>query len=219
MVRRVAAIVASRVTSSPVGSGSYPSFPSVPAGSLNVAQTVGAGNAQTVSNTLQEGNSSTTNGGYNSILVLPDTMSVTTSVTVTVTVGALSVVANNRGVGPGIFSADGTKGIYVRINSQSSTAALCYWSGGVETQPKTSTQVATAGDTITITGTYGSVTAGCWTWTVKKNGGTDIAAFTWTDSANLIDLPGVKPAVAFRHQYAAGQAPSRGVAALSFAAA
>lgn len=195
----------------------YASFPSIPVGTVHVASTTGAGVPAIVSGTtLQEGNSITTNGGYNSHLVLPDVMAVTTTISVTVTVGALSVAANNRGVGPGVFSADGAKGVYVRFNSQSATATLATWSGGTETSRTTSTQVAVPGDTITLTGT---LSAGVWTWTVKKNGGADIAGFTWPDSGHAIDLPGPRVGSAFRHQYASGQAPSRGVAALTATAA
>lgn len=196
----------------PASSVSYPSFSSRPTGSVDVAQTAGAGAAIISGATLQEGSSTASNGGYNSLFVLPDVLSITATVSITVTVGALSVVANNRAVGCGIASADGSKAVYIRFASQSSTASINSWAGGTETSRGTSTQLATAGDTLTLTGT---LSAGVWTWTVKKNGGADIAALTWADSTHAIDLPGYKPAIAFRHQYASGQAPSRGVAALS----
>lgn len=210
-----------RPTAAPSGpsgvtSVAYPSFTVVPAGALNVLQTANAGNAIVSGTTLQEGNNAgTTTGGYNSVLVLPDTMAITTSVSVTVTVGARSTAANNRAVGGGLFSADGTKGVYIRFPGASGTATLCTWSGGVEAQPKTSTQTGTAGDTLTLTGTLGAVTAGVWTWTVSKNGGAAIAALSWDDASHVVDLPGNRPAAAFRHQYSGGQFPSRGVAALS----
>lgn len=187
-----------------------------PGGMVDVALTAGAGPTVVTSNTLREGNSTASNGGYNSVAIMPDSMAIATSISITVTVGSLSVVANNRSVGPGIFSADGSRGIYLRFASQSATATLNTWvSGTGETPQKTSTQVATAGDTLTLTGT---LSGGVWTWTVKKNG-TDIPAFTWSDSAHVIDLPGVKPGIAFRHQYAAGQAPSRGVTNITATAA
>ncbi len=201
-----------------VGSASYASFPSVPAGTVHVAVTTGAGVPAIVSGTtLQEGNSILTNGGYNSHFVLPDIMAVTTVISVTITVGALSVAANNRGVGPGVFSSDGTKGVYFRFNSQSATATLVSFQSGAETtQMSLASQVAVPADTLTLTGT---LSGGVWTWTVKKNGGADISGLTWPDSGHVIDLPGNRVGASFRHQYASGQAPSRGVAALSATAA
>ena len=194
----------------------YLSFPAKPAGTVDLLITPGAGPSRVVSNTLQESNSTAVNGGYNCAAILPDLMAIATSVSVTITVGSLSVAANNRSVGPGVFAADGSKGIYLRFASQSSTAVLIAWNGTSETQLKSSTQVASPGDTVTLTGT---LSAGIWTWTVKKNGGADIAAFTWSDTAHTIDLPGMKPGIAFRHQYASAQASSRGVSALSATAA
>lgn len=201
-----------------VGSVSYTSFPTKPAGSLDVLITTGAGAAIVSGTTLTEGNSITTaSASYNSGLVLPDVMAVTTTISVTITVGALSTAANTRSVGAGVFSADGTKGVYIRFNSQSATASLFSWTGGTEaTATSLASQLATAGDTLTLTGT---LAAGVWTWTVKKNGGADITGLTWADSAHVIDLPGNRPAMVFRHQYAGGQFPSRGVAALSATAA
>lgn len=200
----------------PVTSVAYSSFPSVPSGSVNVLMTAGAGNAIISGTTMQEGNSSTGATSYDSSLVLPDVMAVTTTISVTITVGALSVVANNRFVGAAIFSADGSKGIYVRFPSQSGTASLQTWQSGASTSQKTSTQVATTGDTITITGT---LSAGVWTWTVKKNGGADITALTFADTTHIIDLPGAHPTCYFRHVYSGGQFPSRGISALSASAA
>lgn len=212
----VGAIASSRLVVSGGGLAtlSYPSFPTKPGG-LDVLQTAGAGAATVASNTLTEGNSSTSTGGYNSAFVFPEDMAITTTISVTVTVGALGVAANNRAVGPGVFSADGTKGVFVRFASASSTASLITWLAGAETSRTTSTQVANTGDTVTLTGT---LSGGVWTWTVKKNGGADIAALTWADSSHLADLPGTRPAAAFRHQFSASQFPSRGISALTAAA-
>lgn len=203
----------------PVTSVAYPSFPSIPSGSVNAIMTSGAGNAIVSGTTLQEGNSSNATTNFDSALVLPDVLAITTTVSVTVTVGALSVAANNRFVGAALFTADGTKGIYVRFPSQSGTASLQTFQSGTSSSQKTSTQVAVPGDTITLTGTLGAVTAGVWTWTVKKNGGSNIAALQFDDSAHVIDLPGAHPAPYFRHVFSGGQFPSRGVAALSATAA
>lgn len=200
-----------------LGSTSYASFPTKPTGSIDVLQTSGAGAAVVSGTTLTEGNSITTSGSYNSALVLPDVMNANTTISVTITVGALSSAANNRQVGAGVFSADGTKGVYVRFASQSANAILAIWSGGAETQETSlASQVATAGDTLTLTGT---LSGGVWTWTVSKNGGAAISGLTWADSAHVMDLPGNHPAMMFRHNYSGGQFPSRGVSALSATAA
>ncbi|MDZ7886549.1 MAG: hypothetical protein U5N53_28255 [Mycobacterium sp.] len=65
----------------------------------------------------------------------------------------------------------------------------------------------------------GTLSAGVWTWTVQKNGGADIAALTWADSGHAIDLPGVKPGVAFRTQRSGSNFYSRGVTNITAAAA
>lgn len=144
-------------------------------------------------------------------------MAITASISVTVTVGSLDSAANNRAVGPGIFSPDGSSGIYVRFASASSTASLITWNGTVETtRTSLGSQVANTGDTITLTGT---LSGGVWTWTVKKNGGADIGSLTWADSGHAIDLPGSKVGVAFRHQYSGSNFYSRGVTNITAAAA
>jgi hypothetical protein len=178
--------------------------------------TPGAGAVIVSGTTLQEGNSSTGSGGYDSALVLPDVMAVTTTISVTVTIGSLGVSSNVRGNGGGVFSADGTKGVYLFIPSASGNCRVHSFASGTVTNRTVSTQVGVPGDTVTLTGT---LSAGVWTWTVKKNGGADIAALTWADSGHAIDLPGPRVAPIFRHQYASGQLASRGVAALSATAA
>lgn len=195
---------------------SYPSFPSIPVGSLDVAMTVGAGATGVSGTTLLEGNSITTSAGYDSALVLPDVMAVTTTISVTVTIGALGVASNVRGNGGGVFAADGTKGVYVFIPSASGNCRVHSFASGTVSNRTLSTQVGVPGDTVTLTGT---LAAGVWTWTVKKNGGADISALTWADSGHLIDLPGPRVAPIFRHQYSGSQLTSRGVAALSATAA
>lgn len=183
-----------------------------PPGIVDKATTAGAGASLVTSGTLQEGNSSTSNGGYNSLAVFPDEMA-SSEFEVTVTVGSLSSAANNRAVGGACASADGTVAVYCRVPSSSGTAVIGTYVGGVETDRATlSSQSAVPGNTITLTP---SVSGGVVTWTVTKNGAALGAGLSWTDSGHLVDLPGVHPAVAFRHQYSAGQYPSRGVTALS----
>lgn len=216
MMRR-AAVAASRFISGGGGGAttvSYPSFPTKPVGSVDVLITAGAGAAVVSANTLVEGNSATSTAGYNSAVVLPDVMA-SSLFSVTVTVGGLGSASNNRAVGPGAFSADGSVGVYARLAAQSSTATINSWVGGVETpRASVSSQLANTGDTLTLTPT---VTAGVVKWTVTKNGAPIGAGLFWEDTAHAVDLPGAHPGVAFRHQYSAGQLGSRGVSALSAA--
>lgn len=190
----------------------YSSFPTVPAGTVNVAITSGAGAVQASSNTLQEGNCLASNGPYYSAAVLPDSMA-TDLFSVEVTVGALSGAASDRGVGAGVFSADGTVGVATIWQASSSTAVIRSWSGGsFTTQASLGSQTANAGALIKL---VPSVSAGVVTWTVYLNG--VATSLTWTDSAHLVDLPGRHPAAMFRRAYNFGQYPSRGVAALTAA--
>ncbi len=190
----------------------YSSFPTVPSGTVNVAITSGAGAVQATSNTLQEGSALASNGPYYSAAVLPDAMA-TDLFSVKVTVGALSGAAADRGVGPGVFSADGTKGVATVWQASSSTAVIRSWSGGsFATQGSLGSQAANAGDIVEL---VPSVAAGVVTWTVHLNG--TPTTLTWTDSGHLVDLPGRHPAAVFRRAYNFGQYPSRGVAALTAA--
>lgn len=191
-----------------------PSGTTKPPGIVDVLMTAGAGASIVTSSTFVEGTSSNSNGGYNSALVMPEQMA-SSIFSVTVTVGALGTAANNRAVGPGIFSADGTVGVFARLASLSSTATLNTWSGGTETARSTlGSQRANTGDTITLTV---EVSGGVATWTVTKNGSALGSGLSWTDSSHLIDLPGNHPAIAFRHQYSASHFISRGVTTISAA--
>lgn len=189
-----------------------------PPGTVDVIVTAGARPSVISGVALREGAmSSGSTGGYNSHAVLPHSMAITASISVTVTVGSLDSAANNRAVGPGVFSPDGSSGIYVRFASASSTASLITWNGTAETtRASLGSQVANTGDTITLTGT---LSGGVWTWKVKKNGGADIGSLTWADSGHAVDLPGSKPGVAFRHQYSGSNFYSRGVTNITAAAA
>lgn len=188
-----------------------------PPGTVDVIVTAGAQPSVISGVALREGAMSSGSGGYNSHAVMPYSMAITATISVTVTVGSLDAAANNRAVGPGIFSSDGSSGIYVRFASASSTASLITWNGTAETtRTSLGSQVANTGDTITLTGT---LSGGVWTWTVKKNGGADIGSLTWADSGHAIDLPGSKVGVAFRHQYSGSNFYSRGVTNIAAAAA
>ena len=207
---RRAASSASRRNSAPLTSLAYSFADGKPAGMVDVIVTAGAQPTVISGVALREGAmSSGASGGYNSHAVMPSLMAITTTISITVTVGSLDSAANNRAVGPGIFSADGMSGIYVRFASSSSTASLITWNGTAETTRKSlGSQAANTGDTITLTGT---LSGGVWTWTVKKNSGADIGSLTWADSGHAIDLPGYKPGIAFRHQYSGSNYYSRGV--------
>lgn len=190
----------------------YSSFPTVPAGTVSVALNSGAGAVQATSNTLQEGNSAASNSGYYTAGVLPDAMA-TDLFAVEATVGGLSGAAGDRGVGPGVFSADGTVGVMTFWPASSGTAYIHSRSGGSFTQRASlGSQAANTGARIRL---VPSVSAGVVTWTVYLD---DVpTALTWTDSSHIVDLPGRHPAAVFRHQYNFAQYPSRGVAALTAA--
>lgn len=188
-----------------------------PGGMVDVQTTAANGTTPTViinGTTLREGSLLSGSGGYNLHSVMPDVMSITNSIAVSVTVGALDSAANNRAVGPGVFSADGSKGVYLRFASASSTASLITWNGTAETTQKTSTQTANSGTVIWLTGT---LSAGTWSWTVKLNAGSDIAALTWADSGHVVDLPGYQPGIAFRTQRSGSNFYSRGVTTITAA--
>lgn len=204
-----------RPSSAPSGatSISYPSFPSVPVGTLNVPMTVGAGNVLVSGTTLQEGaRASGSSTQLDSAAVLPDVMA-TNKFSVTVTVGALSSAATNRAVGAGCFSADGTKGVYITCAAQSASVQIRSYVGGTITAQGTAAAI-TANSAATIT-LQPSVSGGVVTWTVLING--VATACTWTDSSHVVDLPGTHPAACFRHNYSGGNFPSRGISALSAA--
>lgn len=193
-----------------VESVNYPNFPEVPDGTIDVALTPGAGPVTVNGTTLQEGARVSGTGTMYSAAVLPDTMS-TDLFSVTVTVGSLSAAANDRGVGAGVFNADGTAGIACYMTSASGTAVIRTMIGGTGANQATlGSKVAVPGVTITLTPT---VSGGVVTWTVSKNG-TPIG-LSWTDTGHILDLPGRHPAAAFRHAYSGADYASRGVAALS----
>lgn len=190
----------------------YSSFPAVPSGTVSVALNSGAGSVQASSNTLQEGNSAASNSGYYTAAVLPEAMA-TDVFSVEATVGALSGAAGDRGVGPGVFSADGSVGVMTFVPASSGTAYIHSRSGGAFTQRASlGSQTANTGALIKLVPT---VSAGVVTWTVWLNG--VATSLTWTDSGHLVDLPGRHPAAVFRHQYNFAQYPSRGVSALTAA--
>lgn len=188
----------------------YASFPTVPAGTVGVALNSGAGGVQATSNTLQEGSSAASNSGYYTAAVLPDAMA-TDFFSVEATVGALSGAAGDRGVGPGVFSADGSAGVMTFWPASNGTAYIHSRSGGAFTQRASlGSQAANTGARIRL---VPSVSAGVVTWTVYLD---DVpTTLTWTDSSHVVDLPGRHPAAVFRRQYNFGQYPSRGVSALT----
>lgn len=189
---------------------SYASFPSVPAGTLDVAITSGAGVVGVTSNALRENNSTATNATYRSAAVLPDAMS---SSLFACTVTNANLSTTDRGIGPGCFSADGTKGVYAIMCGNTNAHRIYSWAGGVNTSQVTAgTPVFTTSSTDTLT-LSPSVAAGVVTWTLLKNGGS--TGLFWTDSAHVVDLPGPHPAACFQRFYSGGHFPSPGIKALT----
>lgn len=189
---------------------SYSSFPSVPAGTLDVAMSPGAGVVGVTSNALRETNSTATNATYRSAAVLPDVMG---SGLFACTVTNANLVTADRGIGPGCFSADGTKGVYAIMFGNSNAQRIYSWAGGVNTQQAIAgTAVYTASSTDTIT-LQPSIAAGVVTWTLLKNGAS--TGLSWTDSSHVVDLPGAHPAACFQRFYSGAHYPSPGIKALT----
>lgn len=185
-------------------------FTSKPAGTLDVAIDANAGASAINSNALREGASGTAGQYYLSAAVMPDVMSTLYSTTVTNAAQSTS----RRGMGPGCFSADGTKGVFAILKGNTGAAAIYSWVGGAyAVQANQSGLYSTAStDQIAL---VPSVSAGVITWTVVKNG--TPTALTWTDSGHLVDLPGTHPAACFLHEYSGYQFYSPGISALAAA--
>ena len=187
---------------------SYASFPSVPVG-LNVAMTTGAGTARVASNVMYENNSTASNATYYSAYVFPETMH-TPLFSMTATNNAASTTS--RGIGAGMFSDDGTKGVFVIICGNTTNCRIfSYSSGTVTAQGTASSQFSTtSGDLIKL---QPSISSGVVTWSVYKNG--TLLTCTWTDSSHVMDLPGRRFAACFRHEYNTGQFSSPGIKAMA----
>lgn len=186
-------------------------FTAKPAGTLDVALDANAGASAINSNALREGaNSGTAGQYYLSAAVMPDVMSTLYSTTVTNAAQSTS----QRGMGPGCFSSDGTKGVFAILKGNTGAAAIYSWTGGVYVSQATlgGLYSTSSSDQIAI---VPSVAAGVVTWTVVKNG--TPTSLSWPDSGHVVDLPGTHPAACFLHQYSGGQFYSPGISALAAA--
>lgn len=190
---------------------SYASFPSKPAGIVDVAMTVGAGASTVNSNVFTEGNSTATGGSYFSAAVFPDEMG--TSLYAPRVRNANRAVSD-RGIGCGMANSAGTSIVYFIMCGNSTAASIQTWVGGTRAiQTSQSGLFSTSSsDWLSLVPTLES---GHYRYTVHKNA--SATALSWLDSADLIGVPGKHPCVTFRHSYSGGQFPSQGVAAFSAA--
>lgn len=188
---------------------SYPSFPTLPAQGFNVAITTGAGSVTAVSNNLREGNSIIANGTYFSAFVFSEVMH---TPLFTITAGNAALSTTDRGIGAGMFSDDGTKGVFFIICGNGTPCRIYSWTGGVATiQGTTSNQFSTSSsDLIRL---QPSMSAGVVTWNVYRNA--TLLGCNWTDSTHIMDLPGRRFGAVFRRLYSNGQFPSPGVKSMA----
>jgi hypothetical protein len=190
---------------------SYASFPTKPAGIVDVAITAGAGASLVSSNVLTEGNSSTTNGNYFSAAVFPNQMGTNLYIP---RVRNANRASSDRGIGCGMANSTGTSIVYFIVCGNSTSATIQTWVGGVR-----ATQVTQGGifsssnsDWLSLVPT---MDAGYYRYTVHKNG--SATALTWHDTGSVIGVPGKYPCAAFRHTYSFGQFVSPGILALEAA--
>lgn len=188
---------------------SYASFPALPAKGFDVTITSGAGTVTAVSNNLREGNSIASNGIYFSAYVFSEVMH---TPLFTVTAGNAALSSTDRGIGAGMFSDDGTKGVFFIICGNTTPCRIYSWTGGTATvQGTTSNQFSTSSsDLIKL---QPSMSSGVVTWNIYRNG--TLLNATWTDSSHVIDLPGRRFGGVFRRAYSNGQFASPGIKSMA----
>ena len=188
---------------------SYASFSVLPVKGFDVAFTSGAGATQITSSSLRESNGTTASSSYSSY-VFPEVMH-TPLFTVTAGNAALAS-ASSRAIGAGMFSGDGTKGVFFLMAGNTTPLRIYSWTGGTLTiQGTTSNQfTSSSSDLLKL---QPSMSAGVVTWNVFKNGVQQNA--NWTDSSHVVDLPGRRFGPCFRHEYSGGHFPSPGVKSMA----
>lgn len=191
---------------------SYPSpFAALPAKGFDVAMTSGAGATAITSSALRESGSIVSDGTYYSAFVFPEVMH--TGV-FSVTCGNAALQTSDRGIGAGVFSGDGTKGVFfIMCGNSVSCRIKTYLSGTISDQGTFANTFSTSGSDLLQL--RPSLSSGVYTWTVYKNG--SATACTWTDSSHVIDLPGRRFGACFRHNYSNGQFSSPGIKSMAAA--
>lgn len=188
---------------------SYPSFPSLPAKGFDVLISSGAGATSAVSNNLREGSSVVANGTYFSAFVFAEVMH---TPLFSITVGNAALSTTDRGIGAGMFSGDGTKGVFFIICGNSTPLRIySYVNGTATVQGTTSSQFSTSSNDLLRL--QPSMSNGVVTWNIFKNGTQQTA--TWTDSSHVVDLPGRRFGACFRRTYSNGQFASPGVKSMA----
>lgn len=179
-----------------------------PAGIIDVALNSGASNTTTVaSGIIREGNSTAVNGTYYTLSiwgVLMNSSYYKSSVT-------NGLIANtDRAMGPAMSNATGTTVVYAVIRGNSGSSTIATAIGGTITIQSTTTTVFSNASTDVIS-LVPTISGGIYTYTVHKNG--TATSLTWTDSTNIIGIPGKYPGGVFRHVYSSGQFLSPGIRA------
>lgn len=189
----------------------YLSFPSKPAGIVDVAMTAGAGASLVSSNVLTEGNSSASGGTYFSAAVFPDEMN--TSLYAPRVRNANRAVSD-RGIGCGMSNSSGTSIVYFIMSGNSVAATIQTWVGGTRTNQVSQGSLFSSSNADWLS-LVPSIESGHYRYTVYKNG--SATALTWLDSTDVIGIPGKYPCATFRHSYSGGQFASPGITSLTAA--
>lgn len=186
----------------------YASFPTKPAGIVDVAITVGAGASTVAANVLTESNSSASNGSYFSAAVFPDQMATNLYVP---RIRNAYRNTSDRGIGCGMSNASGTSIVYFIMAGNSTAATIQTWAGGTRTNQASLGGLfsTSSADMLSL---VPAVESGHYRYTVYKNG--SATALTWLDSTDVIGVPGKYPCGTFRHSYSSGQFVSQGIGAL-----
>lgn len=192
-----------------------PPFSGMPPGN-DLAMTVGAAltGHSIVSGTMRESASTnTTSGGSSkySAYVLSDKLGTDLF---EVGVGNAVLSTTDRGIGPGVFSDDLTKGVFFIINGNTTSCRIFTWESGVVTQVGTS-QAIYSTSSADIMWLRPTVSAGVVTWNCYRNA--TLLTTAWTDTGHLLDIPGRRAAACFKRVYSGGQFASPGVKSLAAA--
>lgn len=185
---------------------SYPSFTVVPVQGFNVAITSGAGAATVTSSALRESNGTTASSSL-SAYVFAEVMH-TPLFTVTIGNARIGAVTSSRGIGGGMFSDDGTRGVFFIMAGNTTPCRIyTYESGTATIRGTTSNQFTTSSsDLIQL---RPSISSGVVTWNIYRNG--VLMNANWTDNTHIMDLPGRRFGACFRHEYSGGHFPSPGI--------
>jgi hypothetical protein len=185
-------------------------FTALPPGN-NLAMTTGAAATghTIISGILRESNSTISDGQKYSAYVLSDVLNTDVF---EVTAGNAALSTTDRGIGPGVFNSDMTKGVFVIISGNTHNCRIHTWNAGVVTIVGTTSGSfsTSSSDIIKLIPT---INAGVVTWNVYRNA--TLLGANWVDSTHIMDIPGHRPAGCFRRLYSNGHFASPGIKSLS----